>query len=121
MNVNPHPIRQQNHIHRATAKVLSSHHSCSPRTQMTAGAQILRFCKSSTLTTQLLLTPLTPTTASIRKSNYLDLNPSNTKEMLVDFRRDQPTAPTLEVKIVECVEKFKYLGTTRRQSPRSEM
>lgn len=48
------------------------------------------------------------------ENNYLDLNTSKTKEMLVDFRRDQPPAPTLEVngQIIERVEEYKYLGTT---------
>ncbi|KAJ8337769.1 hypothetical protein SKAU_G00367350 [Synaphobranchus kaupii] len=46
--------------------------------------------------------------------NYLDLNTSKTKEMLVYFRRGQPTAATLEVnrQTIERVEEYKYLGTT---------
>lgn len=41
-------------------------------------------------------------------------NLSKTKELLVDFRREQPTAPTLEVngQTIERVEEFKYLGST---------
>ena len=47
------------------------------------------------------------------KQNFLDLNVLKTKEMLIDFRENPPPVPYLEIddKIVERVEKYKYLGT----------
>ena len=49
------------------------------------------------------------------ENNFLDLNPSKTKELLVDFRLDPPTPPpALEIngQEIERVEEYKYLGTT---------
>ena len=49
------------------------------------------------------------------KNNFLDLNPSKTKELLVDFRQAPPTPPPaleMDGQVIERVEEYKYLGTT---------
>ena len=47
------------------------------------------------------------------KENFLNLNILKTKEMFIDFRKTPPPVPYLEIydKIVERVDKYKYLGT----------
>ena len=47
------------------------------------------------------------------KHNFLDLNVLKTNEMLIDFQKNPPLVPYLEIddKIVERVEEYKYLGT----------
>ena len=47
------------------------------------------------------------------KDNYLDLNVLKTKEMLIDFRRNAPSVPSLFInkQLVERVDEYKYLGT----------
>ena len=46
--------------------------------------------------------------------NYLQLNPSKTKEILFDFRADPPACNPIEIKgeNIEIVPKYRYLGTT---------
>ena len=45
--------------------------------------------------------------------NYLDLNATKTKEMVTDFRREQPVHGSLQIygQDVEIVKEYKYLGT----------
>jgi len=47
------------------------------------------------------------------KQNCLDLNPSKTKELVIDFHKDVSIIPTLLVnnQPIERVELYKYLGT----------
>ena len=46
------------------------------------------------------------------KDNFLDLNLSKTKELLIDFRKQPLAVPpiTIDGEIVDRVEKYKYLG-----------
>ena len=46
------------------------------------------------------------------KDNFLDLNVTETKELLIDFRKQPSAVPpiTIDGEIVERVEKYKYLG-----------
>ena len=46
------------------------------------------------------------------KDNFLDLNMTKTKELLIDFRKQPPAVSpiTIDGEIVERVEKYKYLG-----------
>ena len=46
------------------------------------------------------------------KDNFLDLNVTKTKELLIDFRKQPPAVSTITIhgEIVERVEKYKYLG-----------
>ena len=52
------------------------------------------------------------------KNFFLDLNVLKTKEMLIDFRKNPPPVPYLEIdgKIVERVDEYKYLGTVIKNS-----
>ena len=45
------------------------------------------------------------------KDNFLDLNVTKTKELLIDFREQPPAVSpiTMDCEIVERVEKYKYL------------
>lgn len=45
--------------------------------------------------------------------NYLDLNVTKIKQMVIDFRREQPVHESLKLcgKDVEIVKEYKYLGT----------
>ena len=47
------------------------------------------------------------------KENYLYLNTSKTKEMIIDFRKDQPDITPLKInsESIERVDNYKYLGT----------
>ncbi|KAM3612195.1 uncharacterized protein V6R79_004430 [Siganus canaliculatus] len=47
------------------------------------------------------------------RRNCLDLNPSRTKEVVVDFRKNPTIIPTLSLnnQLVERVESYRYLGT----------
>ena len=46
------------------------------------------------------------------KDNFLDLNMTITKELLIDFRKQPPALPpiTMDDETVEIVEKYEYLG-----------
>ena len=46
------------------------------------------------------------------KDNFLDLNVTKTKELLIDLRKQPPAVSpiTIDGEIVERVEKYKYLG-----------
>ena len=46
------------------------------------------------------------------KEHFLDLNVLKPKEMLIDFQKNPPPVPYLEIdgKIVERVDEYKYLG-----------
>ena len=52
------------------------------------------------------------------KENFLDLNVLKIKEMLIDFRKNPPPVPYLEIdgKIVQRVDEYKYLGTVKDNS-----
>ena len=47
-----------------------------------------------------------------RKDNFLDLNVTKTKELLIDFRKQPPAVSpiTMDGNIVERDEKYKYVG-----------
>ena len=46
------------------------------------------------------------------KGNFLDLNVTTTKELLIDIRKQHPAVSriTIDGLVVERVEKYKYLG-----------
>ena len=48
------------------------------------------------------------------KDNFIDINMTKTKEILIDLRKQPPAASpiTIDGEIVKRVEKYKYLGIT---------
>ena len=81
---------------------------------------LIKYADDTALTGKILNDNHTPFLEAVNRfvdwcdQNYLELNVSKTKEMLIDFRKNKtvPDPVTLKGKVVERVVTFKYLGAT---------